>query len=315
MRLTQVDIAPLAADEQKSHAPDAHVEVADGQTLRARCSLWWRTVPSLDDHRLGLIGHYAAADAASGGRLLALACARLRGERCTLAVGPIDGSTWRRYRFVTDRVPAASRSRFFLEPDNPDAWPLHFQADGFRVLATYRSALATQLRQPTVAADNAFRDRGVIIRTLDAGDGEDLRRVYQASVASFAGNFLYTPISESEFVDQYRAVLPFVHPELVTIAELDGEIVGFLFAVPDILEASRTTACAGRTIVVKTLAVTPRCRGMGLGTLLFTKTNAAAMRMGFTGAIHALMHDGNTSQRISGDAHTIRRYALFARAL
>ena len=36
------------------------------------------------------------------------------------AVGPLDGSTWRRYRLVTER---GVEPPFFMEPDNPDDWP------------------------------------------------------------------------------------------------------------------------------------------------------------------------------------------------
>ena len=40
-----------------------------------------------------------------------------------MAVGPMDGSTWRRYRFITER---GAEPAFFLETYNPDVWPLNF---------------------------------------------------------------------------------------------------------------------------------------------------------------------------------------------
>jgi GNAT superfamily N-acetyltransferase len=314
-------VAPLSIDDRAWHAPDAHVELTEGHALAARCSIWWRSVPSLPGHRLGLIGHYAASDAPSGQLILGRACERLRQEGCTLAVGPLDGSTWRRYRFVIDRGDRDERGNyhfpFFLEPDQPDSWPGYFEAEGFRVLTMYRSALATDLdRWLETAETTREKDLGISMRSIDLNDPDaELRRLYRVATASFSTNYLYTPIAELEFVRQYRAVLPFVRCELVSIAERDGDPIGFLFAIPDALEARRTPGGAIETIIVKTVAVAPECRGMGLGTLLVHRTHAVAARLGFSRAIHAMMHDGNVSQRISGDARTIRRYALYARPL
>ncbi len=296
-------------------ASDAQCGTTADGSFAARCSLWWRSVPTFQDHRVGLIGHYAAGDASSGMDVLRMACGRLRNEGCTLAVGPLDGSTWRGYRFVTDR---GAHPPFFLEPDNPDDWPAHFAAGGFHVLAAYRSALTSALHAGARAleAEARVRAMGVSIRALDLENVDaELLRLYDVASGSFAGNFLYTPISRSEFSSQYRAILPFVRPELVSIAEIDNEAIGFVFAVPDALEAARAVDGSIQTIVLKTLAVAPAWRGIGLGRVLFNHTNASAARLGYTRVIHALMYEGNVSERISGDARTIRRYSLFAKAL
>ena len=57
---------------------------------------------------------------------------RLAAERCTIAIGPVDGNTWQRYRLITE---PGTEPPFFLEPDNPDAWPGQFTAAGFTPLA------------------------------------------------------------------------------------------------------------------------------------------------------------------------------------
>ncbi|MBV9712853.1 MAG: hypothetical protein JO011_18285, partial [Ktedonobacteraceae bacterium] len=100
---------------------DAHwILEGDDGGIQARCSLWWKNVPQLPDQRIGLIGHYAAYDTASAVSLLQLACKELARQGCTLAVGPMDGSTERRYRLLSER---GTEPPFFLEPDNPDDWP------------------------------------------------------------------------------------------------------------------------------------------------------------------------------------------------
>jgi GNAT superfamily N-acetyltransferase len=331
-------IADIDSRELERHAPDAHLTSRDaGGALRARCSCWWQHVPQLDGHTVGTIGHYAAsaaaAEAGAGVALLEEACQRLRDAGCTIAIGPMDGNTWRRYRFVIER---GEEPAFFLEPDQPAAWVEDFRAAGFSELATYTSALNDDLAQDdprlrTAAARLA--ERGITIRAFDptpARADADLRRIFTLSLASFSRNFLYTPIGEHEFIEQYRAVLPVVRPELVLLAERGDDLVGFLFAIPDMLQARRASAGTGAgagaggaagagaidTIIIKTVAVAPGAAHAGLGSVLVGMVQREAHARGYRRAIHALMHERNVSQNISRRyARTIRRYALFARSL
>jgi hypothetical protein len=335
---TSAGVTAIDSRELARHAPDLHLMAlgphaharvgadihADAHAkgvLRARCSCWWQQAPALDGHRVGTIGHYAAADAEVGTWLIERACRRLQEAGCTLAIAPMDGNTWRSYRFVIER---GDEPPFFLEPDQPETWPDHFVAAGFSELATYSSALTTDLGQedprlPSAAARLA--SRGVRIRAFDPARADaDLHRIFTLSRSSFSRNYLYSPIDEVEFIEQYRRVLPFVRPELVLLAEqeraLGSELVGFLFAVPDLLEARRAAAAAAPTFIIKTVAVLPGMAYAGLGSLLVGLVQRAAVDLGYRRAIHALMHERNVSQQISRRyARTIRRYALFSRPL
>ncbi len=123
---------------------DARWMLEEDGAILARCSLWWSNVPGIPGQRVGIIGHYAARDADAATRLLQFACAELARQGCSLAVGPMDGSTNQRYRLLTER---GTEPPFFLEPDNPDDWPAHFTSSGFAPLANYCSALQTGLNQ------------------------------------------------------------------------------------------------------------------------------------------------------------------------
>jgi len=310
------DWPTLSADEIVAHAPDTSMVIRGASGLRARCSLWWRDVPPYGAERLGVIGHYGAADASDGTMILEAAAAELARQRCTFAVGPMDGNTWRRYRLVVER---GTEPPFFLEPTNPPDWPTHFTAAGFTPLASYYSALNDDLsqRDPRAAAvADRLTGIGVTVRELDVSRfDEELARVYRVSVSSFRDAFLYTPLSQEAFTSQYRAIKPLVRPELVLLAEREGEPVGFSFTVPDALEAAR--GAPTRTVIFKTLAILPDRRAYsGLGSLMADRTHEAARALGYTRAIHALMHESNFSRAMSNrTGHTIRRYALFARAL
>src|SRR5581483_1650498 len=97
------------------------------QKSPASCTVWWQDTPAYANHRVGLIGQFQAGDVASSIELLNDACKILAEKNCTLAVAPMDGSTWNRYRFISR---SDSRPAFFLEPQNPSFFPEHFHKAG-----------------------------------------------------------------------------------------------------------------------------------------------------------------------------------------
>ena len=303
----------LSAEDVAAHAPDASLVLVDGDELRARCSLWWTDVPPYEAERLGVIGHYGATSESDGLAILQAAATELAHHGCTFAVGPMDGNTWRRYRLVVER---GSEPPFFLEPDNPDAWREQFERVGFRVMATYTSAVTGDLTKEDPRLDTTLaklQSEGVTIRSFDPAHADtELKQLFRLSLDSFQANYLYSPIDENEFLDQNRQVLPSVVPDLVLMAERDSQLVGFAFAIPDILQRQRRDAID--TLIIKTVAVAPSMANHGLGGVLVGLVQRRARELGFRRAIHALMHEQNVSRHISRRyAHTIRRYALYVR--
>jgi GNAT superfamily N-acetyltransferase len=295
--------------------PDAQwlLRAADG-TAAGRCSLWWSDTPAHAGQRLGYIGHYAARDAQAAAALLRHACEQLA-PHVGLAVAPMDGNTWNRYRLLTER---GTEPVFFLEPDNPEDWPAHFTENGFTQLANYFSALDEDLGRPdprTGPLRSRLVEQGIRLRGLNLERFEDeLRALCPLALSSFQQNFLYSPMSPEDFLDQYLPIRPYLRPELVILAEREQQPIGFMLAVPDLLQARRGQTVD--TVILKTLAVHPAHMGVGLGTLLLAHCQEEAARLGYRRAIHALMHEANNSRRISGHtARTIRRYTLFARTL
>lgn len=309
-------LVPLDAETVAGARPDASWMLTGQADAAARCSLWWREAPALPGQRVGLIGHYAASSDEAGRHLLAHACAELAAHGCTLALGPMDGSTFGRYRLVTD---PGSEPPFLLEPENPARYPAHFTAAGFAPIARYCSALqpalgTRRLRLAGMAA--RLGQRGVWIRSLDAARfEEELRRLYPVATGAFTHGFLYSPIAEDAFVALYSRLRPYVMPELVLIAEQHDQPVGLLFVLPDWLRAQRGAPLD--TLILKTLAVLPAFSGTGLAGLLLARGEEVAREHGFTRVIHALMHEENSSLRMSGryGGTIMRRYALYGRPL
>jgi GNAT superfamily N-acetyltransferase len=309
-------LMPLDGEAVAGARPDASWMLTGAADEVARCSLWWEHAPGWPGERIGLIGHFAAGNPESGKQMLAHACRELAAHGCTVAIGPMDGSTFGRYRLVTDQ---GTEPQFFLEPENPASYLEHFTGAGFAPIARYCSALQSELgirRLRLTEIARRLAGRRVRVRLLDATRFEDeLRRLYPVVTMAFAGSFLYRPIDEGDFVAAYGQLRPHVLPELVLIAERDERAVGLLLVLPDWLRAQRGEPLD--TVIVKTLAVLPELAGSGLAGLLLARGEEVARERGFTRVIHALMHERNASLRMSAryGGQIIRRYALFGRPL
>ncbi|MEO5915533.1 MAG: GNAT family N-acetyltransferase [Luteolibacter sp.] len=289
-------------------------ETAGTHSVVASAALWWRDTSLLDGSRIGTIGDFVADEAESAKWLLDSACNLLREQGCKIAVGPMNGNTWRRHRFV---VESNGRGPFLLEPRNPAEYPGWWEMAGFSVLSRYSSSVMPL--DGTDAISPAVKDRlersGVIVRKLDPAEfEEEWKRIYTVSLKSFANNFLYTPLEEDGFLDAYRKVRDRIDPDFVRIAERDGEPCGFVFGIPDLEAVARGEKPA---LIVKTLAVDPAARCAGLGSLLVDELHRSGRDKGYTEAIHALQHETNTSLKITGRHHgeAFRRYALFSKPL
>jgi predicted N-acetyltransferase YhbS len=311
-----IDRTGFDPDKLETDQSDQHFSVLDSKDqVRARCSVWWRESAQVNGTRTGTIGHYAATDEAYGEALLEHACRELKNRGCELAVGPMDGNTWRRYRFVTERGIAKP---FFMEPDNPDEWPIHFSRNRFRPLAHYVSEINPRMavRQPELGSlRQKMNACGIRIAPLDTENPDaDLDGIYNVVCESFKDSFMYTDLDRESYRRMYVPLLKGVDPRLMLVAKQDCEVVGFVFAPPDMLQRSYQDKIDA--VVIKTIAILPRGELSGLGRVLIVDMLANAVDMGFTTAISALMHTDNRSQKISSDcAGPMRRYSLFAREL
>ena len=302
------------ADFNRHHA-DVHVCTlsAAGQ-VSARCSVWWTQVPVYEKYRIGVVGHYAAANDEPSAAMLSAAQDHLRDAGCDIAIGPMNGNTWRSYRFVTER---GEQPAFFLEPTNPAEWPLQFEAAGFSRLASYFSALNNDLSRPDprlAEMEKRFTAAGISIRSATANVRDELQNIYRVSKVSFRRNFLYTEIPESEFISMYEPLLPVVRPELVLIAEKNDRCLGYLFAIPDLAMKARDLDVD--TFIIKTVSILPEPQLRGLGSLLVARAQQIGGRLGFRRCIHALMFEDNISMNISRHYATVmRKYTLYSKSL
>ncbi len=291
-----------------------------------------RLSPSLKDAAglpYGMLGFFEAMDdPVAATALFTAAIAWLRETGAGTIVGPMDGDTWHRYRLNAGPF---EEPPFLLEPYNPPYYPALWEAAGFRILESYAST-----RADTAAVARRLEPRhrealaaGYRLRPFTGLLFEDeLAAIYELSREVFAGNFLYTEISEDEFIALYAGARALIDPGLIWFARSpEGEDVGFLFAYPDHFQAvaamkgSRGLAAKLRflwhrrkptAVNIKTLGVLPEHRRSGVGAALMHRVHLEALERGLHLANHCLFREGNPSGSMAGEeAKLLRRYHLY----
>ena len=288
--------------------PDESLETLADGAVRARCSLWWRETPLHRGRRTGFIGAVSSSGDDALETLLPRATERLRGKGCALAIGPVDGNTWQRYRLVTwtDGTPP-----FPLEPHSPIAATRPWERAGFTPLETYSSLRDDALgdddpRVPALAA--RLLASGVALRPLNLHRfDEELAQIHALALRGFREAPLFTPIAFESFASLYRPLAPLLEPLLCPVAEIDGRIGAVLFAFRD----PRTP----ETVVLKTVVRDADRRLAGVGYLLTDVARATARGLGATRAISALQHDGSVARSLAPRGVVFRRYAVFGKEL
>jgi GNAT superfamily N-acetyltransferase len=300
------------AAEDRFPADSRTLLASRGEEAVARLAMGTRDDFAGAPGRTGYVGWYEASDGKSGVALLRRAVEELFAEGAVRVVGPLNGTTWHRYRLVipdSDSRKLPGDVPFFSEPVNPIEYPLHFESAGFDPHLEYESRIIREPQRDPGVFQAAVRleGLGVTVRGIDLDRfEEELVALHQLSILAFADNPYFSPIGLDEFTAMNRAVRPLVDPALVRLARgLDDELLGFVFAFMDPLATSPR-------VILKTLVSHPDARAMGLGGLLTDAINRAAAERGAS-VIHALMQASNFSTRISSrrESELFRRYRLY----
>ncbi len=272
---------------------------ASERSIAGASCLLFRDAPAWEGRRTASVGRFRCDSAAAGRELLAQIAVELTAEGYQAVVGPMDGDTWHTYRLVTE---SDGSPPFLMEPTSGAFDAEAFSSGGFTPLSHYvstRTTLEAAIGPAVVSVP------GVSVSAWDGRDAAALvRQLYALSAGAFRNNAFFKPLDEAGFLRLYEPVMPLVDPRFVLFARTGaGALVGFLFGMPDRLEAA-----APRTVILKTYASAQR----GVGHLLADHFHRCARDAGFVDAIHALMHVDNVSlARSARHAGAIfRRYAL-----
>ncbi len=224
---------------------------------------------------------------------------------CKYLIGPINGSTWKKYRITlpSDNPP------FLLDNYNKPYYADLFEKCGFETIANYISTISRNLDKDYSRQEkfsSVFEKKGIKIRKFDIENFDhDIKKIYDVSIKSFVNNFLYTPINFENFYNMYKPVKKFLNPEWILLAEKeDDEAIAFIFAFDNLYSRDK------RSLIIKTLAQVSDYKYRGIGSYLTEILHKKAFHAGYDNVIHALMHENNVSKNIlSGEIY--HKYKLY----
>ena len=285
------------------------------ETATATCFL--ENTPKEEEKPIGAIGELKMDNKEVGLQLL-LKCEEIfKEEGITKVVAPMNGNTWKQYRTLKY---STGEPNFLMENVSPKEFNEIFEEAGYYETGIYTSTKGEIKnyydKEVLDEIENILSNGNITIRHLNKENGvEDLRKIYNVSVKSFVRNPFYTPISEKDYMDQYTNYLDKVDEELILIAEKEGQEIGFLFAIPNLIEMQTK----GRidTLILKTIAVLPEYEDLGLGNVMTRRIAKAAINKGYKEWIFAFMYKENSSQKLAerNGTTTIREYALYGKDL
>lgn len=233
--------------------------------------------------------------------------------------GPMIYNTWFPYRakMYSHQVGPSGDGQidYTWEPHQPRGDENAWQAHGYKVIETYATRALNGLSEFTSrqlpALDHSI-EQGFTSHSFSSLMSKPADRIrllndlFDLTMDSFKGAFLFLPISREHFHQLYVAGLSEIKDLSMSflIRSKDGKPAAFSFAFPD-----------GRYIVVKTLAVGEEFRGKKLSNAAMALSCQVALGQGLDKMIHALMRRGNISENFGGKSELLweHQYALFAK--
>ncbi len=233
--------------------------------------------------------------------LFAAAAAALAEQGVRVVLGPVNLSTQDEVGLLVEGFDAPAT---VLSPYNPPYYEQLVQRAGFSKLRDYLAYTWTPDRRRSapvdrVVASAARRGGGyatLVLRPAEPRRWDDeVRTLHRLYNAAFDRVWGFVPISWEEFRQRAREFKAFYRPELVIVAELGGQPVGFGLLLPDINEALAglqgrllpfgwlrlmrrvSRISSGRLIL---LGVLPGFTGRGLAALIADRMLEPALKIG-----------------------------------
>ena len=244
----------------------------------------------------------------------------LKKEGIETIIGPLNGTTWNTYRYVTEK---GNGKPFLLEPWNEDYSVSLFEKLDFKHLAGYISTVMEGMNSDgrknldkkieKLKKFDYYKD----IR-VESAENKDLlkvlNKVYDLTVEAFKNNFLYSELEREIFLKMYMSYEDKIVKKFFKMLYLKGELIGYVFGIPDYTELGYKGKID--TIILKTIAVSPEYNGKGMGYILINSLVEEAEKEGYENVIYALMHESNVSKNIGLLlGNILRRYTLFIKEL
>jgi len=287
------------------------VVYSDGQPV-ARAAAMINYDIQYHNQKIGLIGYFECINDLDISRyLFDHVFSYLRDLDCEYCIGPLNGNTWQRYRITKP----SDNPDFFLDNVNPPYYYQLFTDNDWEIVSEYETTHVTKSEFDVDRVSEfttKFNDLNIHIRRINLDQYTDeLKKLYDISINSFVDNLFYSPINWETFQSMYGQLKNIISADYVLIAESDkNEPIAFIFALPNILSSIK------RSLVIKTIAIKPNYRSLGLASYLVQLIHKAAFDGGQEEILHALMYKNNISTKIAAQhSEPYREYVLMGKTL
>jgi hypothetical protein len=187
---------------------------------------------------IGQWGFFDALDGEAAAALIAAAEEWLRGQGMTSALGPISLSIWDEPGLEIEGFAEPPTAMMGHHKPEYRGW---IEAAGYskaKDLLTYELDI-THWEDPKIDRLIAMGERNprIRIRMVDKSRFDDEARIILNLLNdAWSDNWGYVPLTPAEIAYAGKKLKPIIFPELVRIAEVDGEPVAFMLTIPDINE-------------------------------------------------------------------------------
>ena len=280
-------------------------------------------------------GFFEAKDEEAAGALFARVAGRARELGREAVRGPVNPSMNHSAGMLID---AFDSDPYVMMPYNPPEYPRYVEAAGYRKVKDLYAwtfehdwevkkigRLAEMLRK---------RNKGLVVRSVEMKCwDEELARVKDLYNRAWARNWGFVRYTEAEFDRLAREFKMILDPELVALAEVDGELAGITVLIPDanqvfkklggrllpfgVFHLLRRNRIMDR-VRLPILGVAPEHRNKGLELLMIHELYGRAMAKGYRACEASwTLEDNRAMNHVieAGGAKHYKTYRIYEKGL
>jgi GNAT superfamily N-acetyltransferase len=263
--------------------------------------------------RAAFFGYFEAEDDPAVARTLVDAARRFARERgCDRIRGPFNMTAYQELGVLLEGF---EHSHGVAETHTRPYYPRLLEAAGLtpcKLISTFINPELQKLDPATILKQKhhaLLADPSLTIRSMDLRHWDrELGRFGEMLNRCFAGNWHYLPLSPEEVRFEYGGLKQLIHPELVLVAEIGGQPVGFLICLPDVYQLLRPMRGRLSTLgvirfmrnrhrlrqaSVLTIGVLPEVQARGMIRVLMYKLVQTLQRLGYTSLTATWVGDDN----------------------
>lgn len=251
----------------------------------------------------GFWGALQAEDADVAAALIARAEQWLRDQGMNRVLAPMTLSVWEEPGLLVkghDHPPMVMMGH---NPPHHQGWIEGAGYQGVKTLATWDLDITRQF-PPLIQriVQSGEKNERIRIRDVDLKNFDrEVEIICNILNDAWSGNWGFVPFTQTEIAYTAKKMKPLVKPDLVRIAEYDGEPVAFMITLPDLNQ-------------VQLKAVGPKGKPSPLGWLrlglFLLRTRPAGMRVPLMGVLQRLQSTRMASQLAFMMIETIRRASV-----